>query len=382
MSKAGKALSWAQVCARRLDRHALTVASSDGAARVVADVAGVHAQVMSAAELGIGMRMDGATRMDVRKALWDQQTLVKTYGPRGTVHLLPAQDLPMWVGALSALPPATSPFPDPVRMTPEQTAAVVAAIGAALAEADMTVDELGEAVVERTGPWAGDLVMPAFQTFWPRWRQAMALAGSQGALCFGPARGRKVTYSSPRRRIPGFRPMEATGALGGMVETYLHAYGPSTPERFAHWLNAPRPWAAELFASLDLEPVDVEGSTAWVAAGDTGAPQEPARGVRLLPYFDGYAYRVGNQPSSLLYPGRASDRALPGNFQMMLVDGVVGGVWHQRRSGRRIDVTVEPLVPFGRARRAQLDEQVERVAHVLEARPELTVGPVTVGGHA
>ncbi|MGP4028134.1 DNA glycosylase AlkZ-like family protein [Actinomadura sp. 3N407] len=126
----------------------------------------------------------------------------------------------------------------------------------------------------------------------------------------------------------------------------------------------------------------MDGGAGGAAAGDTAAPPDPPRGVRLLPYFDGYAYRVGNQPPELLYPGRAGER-LRGNFQVLLVDGVAGGLWHQRRSGRRVDVTVEPLVTLTRARRAELDEQVERVAHVLEAsRASLTVGPVTVGGHA
>ena len=56
-------------------------------------MAGVHAQVLSAAEISAAMRVDGATRDDVRRALWDDRTLVKTFGPRGTVHLLPAADL-------------------------------------------------------------------------------------------------------------------------------------------------------------------------------------------------------------------------------------------------------------------------------------------------
>lgn len=34
------------------------------------------------------------------------------------------------------------------------------------------------------------------------------------------------------------------------------------------------------------------------------------------------------------------------------------------------------------ARRAELDEQVERVATILGATPALTIGEVTVGGHA
>ena len=80
----------------------------------MAAVAGTHAQVLSAAELAIGLRLDGATRAGVRHALWTERSLVKTFGPRGTVHLLPARELPMWIGALSAVP-WQNPVPAEVR---------------------------------------------------------------------------------------------------------------------------------------------------------------------------------------------------------------------------------------------------------------------------
>lgn len=374
-------LTWTEVCARRLERHGLAASARHGSpGDAVTAMAGTHAQVASAAELAIGLRTGHTTRADVRAALWEERTLVKTYGPRGTVHLLPGKDLPLWVAALSAVPPPPNPFPDGIRLTPEQAEDVIAAIGAALRGAELTADELGDAVVEATGSWAGDLVMPAFQGLWPRWRQVMHVAGMRGALRFGRGRGRKVTYTSPDLAgLPG------TGdALAHVVKSYLYAYGPGTPQRFAHWLNAPVRWAAELFGTLadELEPVEVEGVTAWVAAGDTAAPAEPPRGVRLLPYFDGYAYRVGNQPPELLYPGRAAERALRGNFQVLLVDGVVAGLWHQRRSGRRTDVTVEPFVRLTAGQRAELEREVARVGEIVEADPRLTFGAVTVGGHA
>jgi hypothetical protein len=378
-------LSWAQVCARRLERHRLATPAPDArpADAVRAMGGAAHAQVMPAVELSIGLRTTGVTRADVRHALWAERSLVKTFGPRGTVHLLPTQDLPTWVGALTAAPPPARTFPEQVRLSPDQTEAVVAAVAAALADAELTVDELTEAVVEHAGPWAGDLVMPAFQGMWPRWRQALHLAGMRGVLCFGPTRGRKVTYTSPRRWLPGFQPAEGSISLAAVVKGYLRAYGPATPQQLAHWLDAPRQWAAALFDSLagELEQVEVDGTRAWVAAGDTAAPPTPPRGVRLLPYFDAYAYVVGNQPRELLYPGRAAERVL-GNFQVLLVDGVVAGVWQQRRSGRKLDITVEPLVPLTPTQRRELDEQVERVGTVLQGTPRLTIGTVTVGSHA
>ena len=133
-------LSWTQVCARRLDRHALSSPLQDARpADIVGVMCGAHAQVLSAAELSIGLRIAGVTRAEVREALWTERSLVKTFGPRGTVHLLPMQDLPMWTGALSAIPRSPSPFPHDVRLTPAQTDAVVEAIAVALEDAELKI---------------------------------------------------------------------------------------------------------------------------------------------------------------------------------------------------------------------------------------------------
>jgi hypothetical protein len=382
-------LTWAQVRARRLERHGLATPVDgdpvDVAPSVVRGMCGAHAQVLSAGELSVALRIAAAGRADVQAAVADRHTLVKTFGPRGTVHLLPVQDLPMWTGALSTLP-EHSPFTDDIRMTAEQTEAVLAGIATVLADAELTVDELTEALADTVGAWAADPVMPAFQDLWPRWRQATSLAAHRGVLCFGANRGRKVTYTSPHRWLPGLRPLPGRAAVSALLRAYLHAYGPARPRDFAQWLAAPRGWAAGVFDSLagELDRVDVDGIEGWVVAGDLEVPAEPPGGLRLLPYFDAYA--VGSHPRERVYPGRAAERALAGsqagNFPVLLIDGTVAGVWHQRRAGKRLAVTVEPLAPLSAARRRELTTQVLRVAEILGGTPELTIGPVSVGPHA
>ncbi|WP_049567814.1 winged helix DNA-binding domain-containing protein [Nonomuraea sp. SBT364] len=371
-------MTWPQVSARRLARAGLAEPLAATPAEVVATMCGAHAQVMSAAELSVALRLENATRADVRAALWEERSLVKTYGPRSTVHLLPARDLAAWTGTLSSVPAAGGAFPPDRRLTAEQADQVVAAIAKAVDGTHLTIDELSDAVIAGTGPWAGDLVMPAFQTMWPRWRQAMGMAAHRGAFVFGPARGRKVTYTSPP---DGFRPVAGDH---GPLRAFLHAYGPATPEQFARWLGVPKRWAVAQFATAGLEEVSFAGSAAYVLAGDTGVPAGPPSGVRLLPYFD--AYLVAGQPRELLYAGAAAQRALAGgqagNFPVLLIDGQVTGVWHQRRSGSRIEVTVEPLRELRPAELGELREQVDRVGAILEGRARLTVGTVTVGAHA
>jgi hypothetical protein len=369
-------------------RHALAEPATDlGPAGIAGVLCGAHAQVLSAAELSIGRRIAGATRSDVRRALWEERTLVKTFGPRGTIHLLPTADLPMWTGALSALPSPVPTHPEGVRFPPGQADEVIAAIGGALTDTELTVDELTEAIAERAGPWAVERTVEAFQDRWPRWRQLTSTAAHRGMLCFGPDRGRKVTYTNPHRWLPGFRPADGDEALRTLVTRYLYAYGPATPRHFARWLGISPRFAAGLFDQLagGLERVELDGEPAWTVAGDTGTPPRPHRGIRLLPYFDAYA--VAGQPRERLYPGTAAARALTpagqaGNYPVLLVDGVVGGVWHQRRSGRKLAITVEPLRELTAPQLRQLDDEASLVGAVMEATATLTVGTVTVGAHA
>ena len=390
--------TFSQVRARRIQRHRLGPRPPAAAGDVVSAMAGAQAQVMSAAELSIALRMNGFTTQAVRSALWDSRELVKTYGPRATVHLLPAAELPMWTGALSAIrsgqaaTAGAGTSPRAPLLTAGQIDDVVAAIAGALAAGDpLSADELGHSVVAAAGPWSADPVVPAFGGSWPRWRAAVAVAAARGALCFGPPRGRVVTYTAPERLWPGFRPAAGPGALRELVLGYLAAYGPATAGHFARWSGAPPAWSAALFHSLvdDLVAVDVDvggsgpAERMWLRKGDSTAPAGRPAGVRLLPYFD--AYVIGCHPRGRVFPGAAADRALTrgqaGTVPVVLSGGAVAGVWRHERSGRRLRITVELLRNLTSSQLADLAAEAERTGEIMGGTTELVYGAVANTRH-
>jgi hypothetical protein len=91
-----------RVAAFRLARHHLVRGSKASLVDVCCDVAGVQAQVMSAAELSLWTRRRQTARADVRAALWTTRDLVKTTSMRRTLHLLPARDFQMYIAAMQA----------------------------------------------------------------------------------------------------------------------------------------------------------------------------------------------------------------------------------------------------------------------------------------
>src|SRR3989441_7498584 len=93
-SRAPPEVSADQVAAFRLSRHHLVIPEPKAAlARVAGDMGGAQAQIMSAAALSLRARIRGLRPEDVEKALWRERTLAKVWCMRGTVHLVPANDM-------------------------------------------------------------------------------------------------------------------------------------------------------------------------------------------------------------------------------------------------------------------------------------------------
>ena len=324
-------------------------------------MAGVHAQVLSAAETSLAIRVEGATRADVRTALWQERSLVKTFGPRGTVHLLPTADLPYWTAALRSIP-WHSPHAQDVRMDEGQTDLVVAAIDDALADSELTVDELTEAIVQRVGPWAGERVMPAFQDQWPRWRQATAWRHTAACCASGPTAADASRTPTPAAGWPPSSRSVPTRAPDGSPASGSPHTAPAAPRSWAAgWEHRPRgrrrPSTARTAARFRRLPTDrpprcccrTSTHTWWASGPDRcSSPAGPGTG-RLTP------------------SGQA------GNYPVLLVDGVVEGVWHSRRVGSTVHVTVETLRELTARRVEAVEERVLRLGRGARraAHPDL-----------
>jgi hypothetical protein len=99
-------IGWPEVLALRLRRqHLAARAPRAQALSVISDIAGLHAQLAASAELTLWARVAELEPGAVSRALWERRTLVKTWAMRGTLHLLPADELPLWVAAQSQLKP-------------------------------------------------------------------------------------------------------------------------------------------------------------------------------------------------------------------------------------------------------------------------------------
>lgn len=64
------------------------------------------------------------------------------------------------------------------------------------------------------------------------WGSTLKPSAFRGDLCFGPNRGRNVTFVLPGERLGRWREIDPWTALRDVIVRYLDAYGPATPRDF------------------------------------------------------------------------------------------------------------------------------------------------------
>src|SRR5262249_20470703 len=114
---------------------------------VVRDAALIQAQVLSAAEIALALRVQGLTAAGVREELYEGRTLVKTWSIRGTLHLVPAGEVPLWAAAVRGEDPYWESEEWLARhdLTRKRAAALFAAIADSLDGRCLTRAELADA---------------------------------------------------------------------------------------------------------------------------------------------------------------------------------------------------------------------------------------------
>jgi Winged helix DNA-binding domain len=368
-------LGWQHVLAWRVRRQHLAARTPrTEALRVVSDVAGLHAQLMSSAELTLWARVDGLEQGAVEQALWEERTLVKTWAMRGTLHLLPSDELPLWVAAQAMLKPRhhVGSWLRHHGLTREQADAMLAAIPRALDGRLLTREELAREVGRITGISGvedklrggfGDLLKPA---------------AFRGDLCFAPSDGRSVRFTRPDEWLAGWEPADPDEAARAVARRYLAAYGPASREAFARWFGMTSPaLAGRWLAGLGDEAttVDVDGEARWMLAADVeeAAAATPPGTVRLLPAFDHYVVAAPRGSEAVVAAPHRDRVYRPQGWlsPVLLVDGRIEGVWSHERRGDALAVEISPFGGVGRDVRRAAEAEAEALAAFLGAPADL-----------
>src|SRR6266446_1850314 len=218
----------------RLQRHHLRADATADLVTICRDVCGVQAQLMSAASLQLWARNHALTRVEIESALWKTRTLVKTSLVGQTLHLIPADQLTLYITALK-------------RSRVTSALRVMAKFGITHEEADAVTALIVDAMA--TGPLGRAAISAAVRPkVSKRVREWMAAVWSivrnpvsEGLVCYGPGVGHEVKFIRVDQWLPKIKPISETEEQCPLLSKYLRSYGPATVRDFSKWSGLPVP---------------------------------------------------------------------------------------------------------------------------------------------
>jgi hypothetical protein len=263
---------------------------------------------------------------------------------RGTLHLLPAEDLPWMLELLGPRVLAgAAKRRERLGLTEADTerareAARAALTGGGRLGRAALLAALGDGGVDVSGQRGYHLLWYLAQT---------------GTLCLGPTQDGEQLFVLLEEWVPAPRRPAREEALGELVRRYFTGHGPATVADLVRWAGTTvRDVRTGLaLARGELATIDVDGVEHFLdpATPDRlAACREEARGLLLLPGFDEFVLGYGDR-RAVLSP-QFADRIVPGGNGMfrptVVVDGRITGTWRWTGRGAKRTVSADPFTEF------------------------------------
>lgn len=330
-----------EIALLRLASQRIVGPGFDTAGEVVRHLTAMQGQDLPGAIISTALRTTAQARSLVIDA-FNSGEVVRSWPMRGTLHLVPAEDL-RWMLELTS---------GRIVKGATRRRAELGLDGERLARAEeLAVESLsgGRALrrEELLGVWekAELLGQPG------RGYHLLFHLAQRGVLCFGPHDGAAQSVVLFDEWVPRPRRLGREEALGEWALRYFRGHGPATVKDFAWWTKLTQ---ADIKAGLaiarpHLESLTVDGVEHLM---DPQAPdllascRAAAKRTLLLPGFDEFILGYGDRSAAL--PAEHAQQVVPGNNGMfrgtVVANGRVVGTWRRGGTARtpRIDA-----MPFG-----------------------------------
>ena len=303
---------WARAGAQRLHRPEAS------ALELVRALLAVQAQDIGAAPLALRARSRGLTASAVERARTDR-SIVRAWGPRGTLHLIAAEDVAWLVPLTGPNQVAGSLRRLAQEGVPGTVATLVPLVERVLADqGPLTKAEFAERLGSTT------TVLAKGQGLF----HLLGLAAAHGKVVLGPDRGNKPTYVHAGDWLGVVAPVDRGSALAELVRRYLRAHAPAAPEDLVAWSGLSIRDIRAGWSAVADELVEVRHGprTLWRPRRNHPAGADVA--VALLPAFD--ELLLGWRDRSLILEQAHTRAVLPGGGILrpfVLAHGRIAGTW-------------------------------------------------------
>lgn len=322
-----------------------------------ANLMGIQAQILPAAGVALWNRTRGLTHDRFEQLLYDERTLVKLWGQRGTLHLYPSSEWPLVCAMISGAKSwwgrtaeKENRYDDYDRLV--ESIASELRRRETMGRSDLRIGDLG-LTEEHLSPWGGvfaDLVR-------------------RGYACHA-GRNSEGRFVARENWLPdlAWEPPDWDTANLTALRRYIYSYGPTTVEDFRYWRAALAEPARRWWQLLEheLAAVEVEGTTQYVFAQDIEALTTPiddsAWPLHMLYRFD--PILLGHREKSWIVPTACYKQVWrpAGHIEgIVLVRGQAAATWRYERKGAAMVIVVNPFQKFNKPIRKQVEQMAMRI---------------------
>jgi len=360
-----------------IKHHLFRKASRKDLVKVVSDICGLHAQAAKSPYLALWSRVEGFEDRLLDKALFEDKSLVKTWVMRGTLHIIPAEELPVYNRSLRRMwfEHHGRFMRAPEWPTIEQRRSqIYPKILQALTLKPLKRKDLGDKVRSMLK----DKSLP-YERLFSGWGGILKETAYEGLTVHAEPCERESCFAKLSLWLPEIE----LGSVGEeeaqkrLLVKYLRGYGPATQQDFSLWsgLIAGDAKRAIENASLMIEQVEVEGAKGlfWILKEDMktldSIDQAEPTPARLLPKFDsillGHKDRtriVKDQHKKLVFKPKVGDIAAT-----VLIDGQIAGTWKYSKKRRALAVSIKPFGKIAQNDMAEVKQQANELSQHMGA---------------
>jgi hypothetical protein len=312
-------------------------------APLVSALCGIRCERLEPAHLALAARLPDYQPQVLLRSLQERRAIVRTWGARGLLQIVPAAEIPTYLAAAGLTAPRWKRFLD-ARSNLSNTTRL--RLLKRLCPEDISRDALREAIPDATTR----LFM-------------LREAAQAGHILWKDGDGPQVVFAWTKDWL-GHK-LEVTHDFQGLVEKFVRRYGPVEAADLAAWLGVTVAAARKLMSKHRVEEVQVEGEStpSFMTPEDledlVRIRKSQTRGLVVIPPGDPFllAYKTR-------YHGHEPEGAQEG---IVVADGRVVAAWSLARTG----APVRFLAEGSHARILKAIQGVlSRAAVELEAVPE------------
>jgi hypothetical protein len=319
---------------------------------------GIQAQILPAAALSLWNRTNELSHKTFEKKLFEDRSMVKLWGQRGTLHLYEITDWPLLIAARGEKPTWFDRQATTARAKKKYQDAIQTAKTLLEAKGTITRDALREAGVS--------------DEFLSSWGGLFATLVARGLACHGPQEAGEGTLYSRTHWSPNLSWETPTTeeANISIARRAIKAYGPFSVKDFGYWRGAPMADAKRWIDALrpELSEVSVNDEIQLVLKDDlerlTQKPKEKEEWpLKALYRFD--PLLLAHKDKSWVVPQRHYNKVWrpAGHIEGIILEQGQGvATWRYERTAKALSIEVSPFSKLSKETKDAFWQKAKEVA--------------------